>query len=372
MVKKFIGIIFQYMLIKIVIQNIKKHKILWLLTVITLSIAIVSINILNWIFFNIEKNLQISQFWTDQENKFIITPKDKKIFSLFSKNLTSVYNELKKDPNIKEIYWIYLVKIPTHANIRFWSIDFYTDILLYASDKWNLHSLEKYINLWLNPTAINILNLQLNIIPITKITLEKLQKIDITLIFWKNSFLSFKNFEKKKWKITLLDSNLPLLGLTIDYKIAQKIVNKIWWNIQLIKIIGYTKDLKYLLSLKNKYPDFNIITKYDILTNVEKKLTWIKLAITIIKIIIAILALSFFLILAINIKEKNSCLANVLKYNQAKKYQIWLITYWEIIIFTVIACLINFLVIITLNKHIDAIENYFKSKWYIVKIYPLK
>ena len=360
------------MLIKIIIQNIKKHKILGLLTIITLSIAIVSINILNWIFLNIEKNLQISQFWTDQENKFIITPKDKNLFSLFSKNLASVYNELKKDPNIKEVYWIYLVKVPIWVNIKFWPIDFYTDALLYASDRWDLCFTGKYIELWLNPVAINIFNSQLNITPIAKITPQKLKNVKITLIFWKNSFLSFKKTEKKEGKITVLDNNFPLVGFTIGYKVAQETVNKIWGDIQLIKIIGYTKDLKYLLSLKNKYPNFNIITKYDILSNVEKKLTQVKFAINTVKIIIIILALSFFLILLINIKWKNSYIANVLKYNQAKKYQILLVTYWEIVIFIVIACFINFIAIMILNKHTKSIENYLKSRWYMVKVYPMK
>jgi len=220
------------MLIKLIFKNIFKHKLLWFLSIITFFIASCCIIFLNWIFLNIEENLKISQIWTGQ-NKFIIQPQQTNLiknFLLPTKSLTEVYKELQNNPHIKEAFWIYMVQLPVSANISFGTINFNTDILLFASDEGNLCFSGKYIAVGINPTLINLYNSQIANPPfLPKISPQDLKLINLQLVFWKNSLIQLQKIQTKPAKITVLDNNLPVFGLSIWYKVAKEITHKLWW-----------------------------------------------------------------------------------------------------------------------------------------------
>ena len=363
------------MLLKLIFKNISKHKLLWFLSIITFFIAICCIIFLNWIFLNIEENFKISQIWTGQ-NKFIIQPQQTNLiknFLLPTKNLTEVYKELQNNLNIKEVFGIYMIQLPVSANISFWTINFNTDILLFASDKGNLCFSGKSIAVGINPTLINLYNSQIANPPfLPKISPEDLKLIRLQLIFWKNSLIQLQKIQEQPAKITVLDNNLPVFGLSIWYKVAKEITHKLWWNLKLIKIIWYTKSPDYLEKLKKIYPNFKITTEKEVLHQIQQKLKWLNLTFKIIQWIILILVWSFLIVILINIKEKNYYLAQTLIYNQASKLQVFIITYWEFIIYMIIASLLSIIAINWFNQQIPKIEKSLEKHGYIIKLHEIK
>ena len=360
------------MLLKILKKHILKNPIIFLINLITISLILFSIVFSNFILLNIKNNLIQTTFW-NQSNKFTIQKKENLLISNFlfkQQTLSDIYQKLQNDKNISKVFWIYVVNLPISAKIAFWPLDFSTDIFLFSSDEWNLCFSWKYIALWINPTLINLYNLQIANPPLfPKITPELLSKLNIVLTFWKNSFIKSNKSISKNAKITVIDNDLPVFWLTIWYKVAKEIIHNLWFgNQKLIKIIWYTKDTNYLKSLKKKYPNFKVTTFFDTQKQIYKKLQTINKIFEQVIAFILILSVWFLINFSVNLLNKYDHTIKVFYYNKMPLIKWFLIIIGEIFVYLAISTFIILIFTYIFNSHIQEINQLVHQKWYFITI----
>ncbi len=347
------------MLLKLILKNISKNKLIAFISILVLSIVIFFSSFLNFIYANIQHILVNESIW-EKENTFTLEAKKWSYISSklwFEEDLQPYYKKLKQDENIKEVFWVYQVNIPVQAVLKFLDMNFKTDILVFAVDNYTWS--KDHLDVWISPSLLNLYNTQIanNFLPM----LDKniLEKIKINLSFWKNSFIQFDNIEERTWYITHIDSNFPLLWISIPYNQAVKIQEKLWkWEIKLIKIIWYVKENSYLQHIKKTYENkLSIQTVNDAKTKINQQTKIVKDIFDILKYIIYIIMVSFLILLAINIYHKNEKNIKVFYYHGASFLQRFNILFYEISIYFLTAVLINFLVASTFNMFIIDIIN---------------
>ena len=354
------------MLTKLIFKNIKKNIGITILAIITLVIVIFSFTIIDFIYTNIQK-LWIEESGWNNKNKVIITKKyDGFLKSLVNNNtLDNLYTKLKNNENIEKSYAFYSTKIPVSANINFMGFDFNTDTFVYATDKFQA-SWDNLI-LWISSTILNIYNTQFsNDSMFPKLNNKVLEKINIELIFGKNSFFELKNIISKEWTIKYIDNDFPLFWLTLAKNQIDKIEKKL--NIKTLKvykIITFVKNPNYIDTLKKRYPNFNIQWYNDIEQKVNNKLKSIKYTFNIIKVIIYIILVAFIIVLCILIIQKNKNNLKVLYYNGASKFKQFSIIFWEISFYMVVSISTSFLWVFIINQQIPKINKIIEEKWII-------
>jgi len=345
------------MIFQLILKNIQNNKFISFISIIVIFLVIFFSSILNFIYSNIQNILLNETIWQDEKKFIIEVKKINLINSLSSKaNLQQNYENLKKDKNIEKVYWIYQVNIPVETILNIWKFDFKTDLIVFASDKYtqNLENLE----IWISPIVLNIYNTQIanNQLPILNEYI--LSQLKIFLIFWKNSFLKYDKTIEKTWYIKNIDSDLPIFWITIPYNQVEKIQKEIWWNIKLIKIIWYTKNTSYLHILEEKYKNqLNIQSLNESKIKINQQTKIIKYIFNIIKWIIYILMISFLILLTLHILNKNEKNIKVLYYHGASFLQRFNVVFFEMLIYFIIAIIINIFIISFFNKNFINIVN---------------
>jgi len=347
------------MLLKLILKNIKTAPFIAFISIFVISIVIFFSTILNFIYENINHILIKEKIW-EEKNKFIIEAKRWDFISSklwFKQNLKPYYQELKKDKNIEKVFWIYQVDIPIYAVIKFLNINFKTDILIFASDKYTQSG--GYLQIWVSPALLNLYNSQLanNFLP--KIDKNILSMLKIKLVFWENSFIQYDNIIQKTWYIKKIDNDFPLFWITIPYNLAQDIQKQLWrWDMKLIKIIWYVKENNYLQTIKERYKNkLNIQTLDSSKNRINQQTKIVKNIFNVIKYIVYILMVSFLILLAIHIYNKNEKNIKVLYYHWASFLQRFNIVFFEMLIYFLIAVIINIITIRLFNKYFVEIIN---------------
>ena len=363
------------MILAIIKQNILKHKFIFIINFLTLFLLTTSIVLSNFLFTNIKQNLLIESFWK-QANKFIIQNKENNLLKGFlfkQETLADIYKQLQHDKNINKVFGIYSVNLPISAQILFWPLNFKTDIFLFSSDEWNLCFSWKYLALWINPTLINLYNLQIANPPLfPKINPQLLSKLDILLTFGKNSFYSNQKNITQKAKIVLVNENLPVLWLSIGYKVVQEIIHKLWfWSQKLIKIIWYTKNTNYLKQLKTKYPEFKITTIFDTKKQLYKKVEKIKNIFNIINLFIIILSIWFLVNFSVNLTNRYDQTIKVLTYNKVSKIKWLFIPSGEIVAYFILVSTTSYTLTFWINKNLQVANQYLLNQGYYVSLVGL-
>jgi len=309
---------------KIIWKNILNNKLLAFTTIFVLTFVMFFSIFLNFIYWNITSNIVSQSVWKN-ENKFFITRKNESFLRkiLYKRQtIDNVYQELKQNKNIKQIYANYIFKIPVQADINFLNLNFNTDTIVFASTKitntWN------NLKLWVNPTMINLYNSQIAWWYLPRINNDLLKWIKINLLFWKNSFLNFKNTIKYNAIISNLSSDYPFIGLTMSYTKAKEIIKKLWWwELKMIKIIWITKNKQELQKIEKKYKNFNVETVDKLKRQIENKLKVIKDIFDILRYFVFALMWSFLLSLAINIYNNSKSTLKVFYYHGASFFQLF-------------------------------------------------
>jgi len=354
------------MLVKLILKNVKKNIGIGILAIITLFIVIFSFTILDFIYQNIQR-LRVEESLWSSKNKIIITKEYGWLLKkLITKNkLEQIYDKIKNDKNIEKSYAFYSTKIPTSATIKFLWFDFYTDVFVYATDKFS--DTGDVLNLWISSTLLNIYNTQLsNDSLFPKLNKDLLWNIDIELSFWKNSFFTLKNHIEKKWKIKYVDNDFPLFGFTIAKNQIEQIEKKLWINtLKIYKIIVFVKDPKYINQLKKKYPNVKIQWYNDIVQKINQKLKSIRYIFNIIKFIIYTILLAFIIVLCMLILHKNKNNIKVLYYHGASQFKQFSIVAGEISLYSLLALFISLISVFIINQKIPSINHSLEKKWLI-------
>lgn len=347
------------MLLKLILKNISKNKLIAFISILVLSMVIFFSSFLNFIYANIQTILVNESIW-QKENIFTLEAKKWSYISSklwLEEDLQSYYKKLKQDENINEVFWVYQVNIPVQAVLDFFDMNFKTDILVFAVDNytWN----KEYLSIWISPTLLNLYNTQIANDFLPMLDKNILKKIKIKLSFWKNSFIQFDNIEEKTWYITHIDNNFPLLWISIPYEKAKNIQEKLWrWDIKLIKIIWYVKENSYLQNIKKTYENkLNIKTVSDAKIKINQQTKIVKDIFYILRYIVYMIMASFLILLAINIYHKNEKNIKVFYYHGANFLQRFNILFYEISIYFLTAVLISFLVVWFFNIYIIDIIN---------------
>lgn len=348
-------------------KNIKNNKLSSIISIFMLFLVIIFSTLLNSIYENIKKNIINQEIWKEK-NKIVIKEKNKTFFNKllnWNNDLVKISNDFKNNKNIKKYYIIYKFKIPVSANIKFMWMNFTTDTLVFASSNLD-YSWWNNINIWINSTLINLYNSQVSdgsFFP--KFTLDTLKNLQINLIFWKSSFVNYKKNISYNGNISKIDESYPILWLTIPYKLAEKVKNKIWWKIKIYNIIAYVKNNQEIFYLKNKYKNLKITSYNDKLLQIENKLKIIKITINIIKYIIYILLVGFIIFLATNLILTNKNTLKVLYYHGANIFQQFLLIFYTISFYLIFASLSAFWIIYYINWKIPNINQQIENNWYI-------
>ena len=354
---------------KIIIKNILNNKLLAFITIFVLTFVMFFSIFLNFVYKNITTNI-VSSSIGKQENKFFITRKNESFFKkLLYKRQTigSVYQKLKQDKNIKQIYANYIFKMPVQADINFLNSIFNTDILIFASTQ--INNTWNNIKLWINPTMLNLYNSQIAWWYLPKIDANLLKWIHINLIFGKNSFLSFKNTKKYNATISSLSSDYPIIWLTMSYKKAKQIIKKLWWwELKMIKIIWIAKNKAELYQIEKKYKNFNIETTDKLKRQTENKLKVVQDVFNILRYFIFALMWSFLLSLAINIYNNSKSTLKVFYYHGASFLQQFKLLLWEISIYMMVSIFLNLLIIFFINNTLIEKINFLIKKQWLVNI----
>ncbi len=354
---------------KIIIKNILNNKLLAFITIFVLTFVMFFSVFLNFVYKNITTNI-VSSSIGKQENKFFITRKNESFFKkLLYKRQTidSVYQKLKQDKNIKQIYANYIFKMPVQADINFLNSIFNTDILIFASTQ--INNTWNNIKLWINPTMLNLYNSQIAWWYLPKIDANLLKWIHINLIFGKNSFLSFKNTKKYNATISSLSSDYPIIWLTMSYKKAKQIIKKLWWwELKMIKIIWIAKNKAELFQIEKKYKNFNIETTDKLKRQTENKLKVVQDVFNILRYFIFALMWSFLLSLAINIYNNSKSTLKVFYYHGASFLQQFKLLLWEISIYMMVSIFLNLLIIFFINNTLIEKINFLIKKQWLVNI----
>jgi len=355
------------MILKIILKNIKKEKLLAFISIFSLFIVLFSSTLLDYMYDSIKNILISKNIWEDQ-TKFIITKwKHSFLANLkYNNKLDKVYKQLKNDKNIEKIYWFYTTKIPTLLEVNFFGYNFSTDIFVYASDK-IIDKNKEYINLWINPILLNIYNSQVaNDSKFPKLSLSLIKNIAVNLDFWRNSFFILEKQEKKKAYITYMYNDFSMLWITISKKTADKISQ----NLQipqpkLFKIVWKVKNKKYIDKLIKKYPKVSIKWYNEIVKKVENKLQSTKKIFLVIKILLYTTLISFIISLSMNILFKNKNNIKVFYYHNASFLKQFLLPMWELFIYIFIAFILTSILITNYNLSIDNINYLLEKLWVI-------
>ena len=347
------------MLLKLILKNIKNNKFIAFISIFVIYIVIFFSSFLNFIYMNIN-NILINETIWQNEKKFTLEVKKWHFISSklgLKQDLSSYYQVLKKDKNIKNIFGIYQVNIPIQAVISFLGMKFKTDIFVFASNKYKQK--KDNINIWISPNLLNLYNTQIanNFLPV--INKNILSSLKINLNFWKNSFIQYNNAIQKTWYVKKMDPDFPLFWITIPYNLAQNTQKQLWkWSIKLIKIIGYVKKNNYLQSIKEKYKNkLNIQTLDDSKTKINQQTKIVKNIFNVIKYIIYTIMVSFLILLAIHTYNKNEKNIKVLYYHGASFLQRFNIVFIEMLIYFLIAVIINVIIVWIFNKYFIEIIN---------------
>lgn len=357
------------MLFQLILKNIQKNKFIAILSIFILFIVIFFSSFLNFIYENTQHILINENIWQDNK-KFVITTKRWDLLSstLWIKpNLIKYYNKLKNDKNIEKVFWLYQVNIPTTAILSILNLSFKTDILVFASDKYQQKW--KDIDIWISPTLLNLYNTQVANDTLPTLTKNLLSKLNIHLIFWENSFFKYNKIIENNWHINFIDKDVPLFWITIPYDTAKQIQKNLWkWDIHLIKIIWYVKNYSYLKVLKKNYKSLNIKTLDDVKIKINQQTKIVNDIFNVLKYIIYIITISFLILLALYIYHKNQKNINVFYYHWASFIQQFSIVFLEIIIYFLIAIILNFLIIWIFNTNIINFINQRISEYWFYEI----
>lgn len=347
------------MLLKLILKNISKRKFIAFLSVFILVIVIFFSSFLNFIYTNIQHILLNETMWQN-DKKFILQAKKWSFIGYklwYKQNLALYYQELKNDKNIQNVYGIYQVNIPVQAIISLLGMNFKTDIIIFSSDKYKQKW--KDINIWISPTLLNLYNTQIanNFLPVINETVISTLKVHLT--FWKNSFIKYNKTIEKTWHIKKIDNDFPLFGLTIPYNTAEEIHKSLWkWKLKLIKIIWYVKKTSYLKNIEKKYSNkLNIQTISKIKMKINRQTKIVKHIFNVLKYIIYIITISFLVLLALHIYQKNEKNLQVFYYHGANFLQRFNIVFVEMSIYFLIALTINSLIVLLFNIYFINIIN---------------
>lgn len=343
------------MLLKIILKNIKENKLLAFITIFVISIVIFFSIFLDFTYKNIKWILINEKIWQD-ENKFIIQNASWNFITNKLKQnleLKNAYQKLKKNENIENIYWIYLFKIPTFAELNFLNLNFETDMLIFTTDSKNFkkNNWDK-ISLWLSNTLLNIYNTQVwwfSRLP--RLNKDIIKNININISFWKNSLIKQDKIETKKWIIKNFSNDFPIFWLTMTHKKAKEIQKEIKsWEFKLIKIVWTVKKSKYTQNIKNNFKNLKIKTFNDIKLKIKNQTNFIKDILNFIKYIIYIVMLSFLISLWINLYEKNKKNIKIFHYHGAWFFKQFSIIFYEINLYLIIAIIINIFLVFLFNQ----------------------
>lgn len=336
------------MLIKLVLKNISQNKLLAFITIFVILIAISFSIFLNFTYKNINLFLLNDSIWTWKQNKFILSPKWWSFLASslgFEYDLEKTYNIIKKDKNIKNSFWIYKFEVPVTADLSWMSINFNTDMLMFASDKWFENS-QDMLGLWISPSVLNLYNTQVSSKRMPKIDQKILKTLWVRLEFGKSSFTQFEKTKIEHWTINNLDPDLPLLGITMSYDQAKKIIEEInWWSLKLIQIIGEFENIEYLNDFKKIHSSTHIESAQEKEIMIENKIKTIKDVINLLKYMIYFMMWSFLVSLIFNLYNNNSRTLKVFHYHGAWFFQKFMLLFWEICFYFICAVAASFVVI---------------------------
>lgn len=342
------------MLVKIILKNIYSNKLLACITSFVLSLSIIFFVFLNFTYQSINKIILNEDMWSWSVNKFILSPIGWSFLasSLWIEyDLEENYKKIKNDKNIKESFGIYKFEIPITADIYWLSTNFNTDMLMFATDIWLKSSWEK-IPLAISPMILNLYNSQVASKRMPKVNEKMLKSLWVRLEFWKSSFTKFKKSNIKEWIIVSLNSDFPLLGITMDYEQAKKIIKSVdWWSLKLIQIIWESKNSKYLDQLKNQHKWVEIKTPQDAQVHANRKIKALKDTINIIKYLTFFIIWSFLVSLIFNLYNNNKRNLKVFYYHGAWFLTKSMLIFWEIFLYFTFATILS-LVFVWIFNHI--------------------
>ncbi len=359
------------MLFKLVWNNIKNNKLIWVLIITSLIISLFFSLWLNLIYKNIEKLYIQKEIGSIDNKKFEIAEKDW-FFWWKDKIDDKFIKELNNDKIIEKLYNINLLKIPTLANIKFLWFDFTTDTLIFTiSDNYYIDNKIDLKLLWVSDKLIDLYNSNIwwnsDMFPNINSDILKLMKINLN--FWKSSFINFD-------KITIYDTNiwiiwidLPIIWITISESFANKIISNIWWDRKLIKIIWYVKnenDINYIIQkYSNKY---NISYDQKKYLDIKNKMLNIKHLFLIINWFIISILILFIIYITYSINQKNQKIYLIFKMLWWSKLLNYKILLYETIIYLSISMVLWTILFLFTENIILGIDISKYFYWFDIKL----
>lgn len=325
------------MIFKIVIRKILNNKFKSLLIVGNFVLVMIFSILFLFLYKNIEGFFVDKQVGELDFYKFEITGKNN-VPLLFSftgnvnNQLNKVSDDLANDPNIERHYNLYSTKLPISIIIDFFGSQIETDILLFAisdnffKDHWvNIDKHEMPI--WLSQNLMDFYNLQVangDFFP--KMWKALFMSVKVNIFFGKSTFLNRKwdTVIEKQWKITVLDSILPMIGITLPYSKVQEVTKDVKnMEFNMYRIVGYAKDFQYIKTLQNRYSeDYSVVSTDDKLNKVKENLLAVKYLFVGINFIVVWVLFSFVVYVVYFLIDSNKNIFRVVRLHGAGRLKI--------------------------------------------------
>ncbi|MEF2175497.1 MAG: hypothetical protein V3575_03400, partial [Candidatus Absconditabacteria bacterium] len=288
--------------------------------------------------------------------------------------LNQVSEQLAKDPNIEKHYNLYSTKLPISIVIDFFGNQIETDILLFAiSDNFfkdNGVNIDKYeMPIGLSQNLMDFYNLQVangDFFP--KMGKPLFMSVKVKIFFGKSTFLNRKGDTviEKQGKITVLDSILPMIGLTLPYSKVQAVTKDVKnMEFNLYRIVGYAKDFQYIKTLQNRYSeDYSVVSTDDKLNKVRENLLAVKYLFVGINFIVVGVLFSFVVYVVYFLIDSNKNIFRVVRLHGAGRLKILSILLVEQLVYlTVSIGLVYGLFATFQNPAISVINGIFQEKY---------
>lgn len=348
------------MLFKLIVSNIKTRKVIPILTIISISISMIFSLTLLLIYSNIEQIFIKKELWEVNYRKFEIMETQKSFFSWKEQDFWKVWEQLKNNNLVEKLYEIWLMEIPTTLEVSLMWFDFSTDTIVFSiSEKfYNDNNINKN-TFWISDKLIDLYNNNLwwnsEIFPKLDSNLLKILKFDLE--FWKWSLRKYENTHELSWSIWIVNWDLPFMWITISDELANEIIEKIWWEKKLIKVIWLVKDEKYIDILKSQYWE-KFQFKYDLeeMRNIKNQLESVRLVFIWINLTVLSILLLFIIFIIFSVVEKNKNIEFVFKILWWSKILDIRLLLYELWSYIIISSIISWLIYMYIQYKITNID----------------
>jgi len=337
------------MLFRLVLKYIKRHKFLWTLIVVGMTITMLFALFLMAIYTNV-RHIYVAKTLGEVDSVYsfnLIKSPDSWIDWKESAELDDgLIRDLIKMDGIETIYTFYTVHVPSSVNIEVFGLWLKTDIQLYAvSDDYFSDRIGKAEWIGASQQLLDVYNVSLwwtsSLYP--TLTQELLESVDLEFYFGSSSFFSYPKYATLSERLTLVDTKMPLLWITFPLSRIEAAIEEInQGSLSVYKIVWTFEDRQSFDAFLSKYSWMFAVTYPDQrLDKINSDLKWLRMLLIVMFGFMLVLAVVFIMYVVRSLLQRHEKMFGIFQ-SLGIHYKKWLqFLLYELGIYFVVAWFIS-------------------------------